>query len=294
MNDSELAGFDQRVHRLDGLDDFERKSALMVATLIGACVEAHDIGGRQGAVDVLLRYSKRCAPLEIMSVGSREGREFDGLLSKCDWKWPLPGKHSWLVRLNKEVSLAELKKRYGAIICGLEEAGVDNTILLDPSLVPSIQDDLKWAAAHQVVFLGIESRPGWASDVFIERRETGGPVDHRLSGLAKAVEALLAEDNVRKHIEKLSRSMRREKCMEEAHLFVGVFDGGLPFAQEFAIAAWGMDHGMNDLPDCKPPRLPDGLARLWILVHGSSLLLEVSSEEWRWHPCDSVLGRVIP
>jgi len=279
----------QDADALAGLDEFETRSVLAVAAITGACAKANDINGCQGVVDALLRYPDgRCAALEVTSVGSTQGREVLGLLNKCHGRWPIPGKYSWLVLIGGKTRLGDLKKRYKDIILGLEDDGFDSTILLDPSRLPAIQNSLEWAATARVTFIKIGSRPVWNTGVFLEVRESGGVVDSQLSGLAGAIEDLLADDIVHKHIEKLRRSV-----YQETHLFVGVFAGGLPFAQEFSIAAWDMEHTVADLPACEPPELPSGLTRLWILIGMSSFLLEISNGKWRWHPYDSVLGRAI-
>lgn len=267
------------IHELDGLAPTEQAAAIAVATIVGARARAHDVDGRQGAVDVELVYPNTAvAALEITSHAGDGVRQRDGILAADDNQWEAPGHLTWDIRVSDPQIIPELRARYRRIILELEARGKTNSYGLNPWDVPPLPDDLKWLAVSGLTFWALSQDPSREHVVYVMPEGTGGSIDKRLSGLADAISSVLAEDNQQRHILKLLRSPRDEK-----HLFVGLHEGAIPFAQ-----AAGLISPDVDLPECAPPELPEGLNHLWLVSTFSHKLVEVHAGQWRLHDLDSL------
>ena len=103
--------------RLAGLTSVEHRAAGAVARGVGATAEAHDVGGRQGAVDVILTYPDgRTGALEVTSYAEEGSQERDVILAGEHYQWPNPGAWDWSITLRPSARILELKRRYGRII----------------------------------------------------------------------------------------------------------------------------------------------------------------------------------
>lgn len=259
---------------LHKLADGERAAAIAIASRVGATARAHDIDGRQGAVDVELVYPDgSVAALEVSSCAGQGVRQRDSLLAADGNEWPAPGAATWDIRVGSPETIPELRVRYGRIIRALEQHGMTSVDLPHRSASPSELADLEWLESTDVTFSRMSTRSGREPVVYVLPHGASGMVDDQLVGLGDAVVMLLQQPNQLRHIEKLRRSGCRE-----THLFLVLHEGALPFAQMSALMG-----RVKNLPECSAPPLPGGLTHLWFVSVYSHVLVETSGRTWRFH-----------
>jgi len=281
QNSCEPSSLDEipATHDVADLKAEERRPAIAVARRVGAIARANDIKGAQGVFDAALIYPDgRVAALEITGHAGDDIRERDGLLDRDGHEWDAPGAWSWEIALESSApvpSLDDLRRRYANIIMTLEQMGVKSTMTLCPTPWddPPLPDDVWWALRHKIMFARLARLPAGQNRVYLGSQD-GGTIDKSLDGLGKAIGHLFDDQVVQRHIAKLQRS----GCPER-HLFIGIFEGGLPFAQRYGLVDWE-----GGPPACQPPTLPPGLTHLWI--QSSHWLIEITDGKWTFHALD--------
>lgn len=188
---------------LTGLSPEEQWAAFEVARATGATSHAHDIGGRQGAVDVTLAYPDgRTGALEVTSHTEEGVQERDAILTRRLYEWPNPGVWGWSISVRPAAPIAELRRGYGRVIALCEQAGVTNPRYLSWKM-RSTDPDVAWLTAHlDVTMRGMLPLPGSTRPgrVWVHAEATGGFVDERLVGLPAAVEELLDVPVIARHV----------------------------------------------------------------------------------------------
>jgi hypothetical protein len=253
----------------------EQWAAGAVARATGATAEAHDIGGRQGVVDVTLTYSDgRSGALEVTSYAEEGTQERDVILAGQQYQWPNPGAGHWSITLRPSARIAELKRRYGRIIARCEQAGVTSPRHL-PWAMQDTDEDLRWLIEHPDVTMSrmrtsrSSTGPGL---VWVHADAVWAFPDEQLVGLPAAIEELLEVEVIARHVEKLLAH-----DADERHLFVFIGLGGLPAAQYFPLTA-----EVQVLPR-RVPSLPAGLSHLWLKTEYGPSLVCCTPGGWSEH-----------
>jgi hypothetical protein len=258
---------------LDGLSTEEQWAAAAVARATGATAQAHDVDGRQAAVDVALAYRDgRTGALEVTSHALSGVRKRNAILAGQEYKWPNPGRCAWIIWVGPAASVPHLRRRYRRIIAACEKAGVTG-----PEALPwgsrTTDGDLMWLSAHDVTLRGMRLHGKVPGPVLVLPQSFGGFVDEQLVSLASAVEELLEVDVVARHVAKLSAHEA-----DEHHLFILVGQGGLPESVYIPLVSE---------PQALPPSVPElpaGLSHLWLSTgYGRSLLCCSASDGWSDH-----------
>ncbi|MCL2483751.1 MAG: hypothetical protein FWF43_10135 [Propionibacteriaceae bacterium] len=272
-------------HRLDGLTAVEKAVAVAIADCVGAWAQGWDVpgSGRQGAPDILLHYPDGLiAALEATSDAGPGVRQRDSILrdmpQDSDYPWKSPGRYTWFVSVREPTAIPELRLRYKGIVEGLEQLGLKD----DRSLIPwdkTLSDDLHWVASHSVSFVCPPSQFPGDKYVIVTPEGWDGTIDKRLTGLADAMTAVLSRPVLADHVAKLRRWEPGSPGLER-HLFVGLHQGALPYAQAGGLIS--LAEGLV-APDCEPPTLPEGITHLWFCSTMSPYLVEVSRGRWTFH-----------
>ncbi len=267
---------------LQGLREDEWNAGLLVSRCVGASPEAYDVNGRQGAVDIVMTYPDgHRAALEITSHAADGVRRRESQQGKDSNHWKAPGRHSWFATVTDPQIIPELRSRYSGIVLALEEMGVSSSEDVDvsSSSVPdergqaSLPEALQWLVDCDVSFHVVSKEPKVQPVVYLLSEPVAPIVGTGLAGLASAVSAILAAENQKRHIEKL-----RNCPWPERHLYIDLYEGGLPFPLEVAL----MDEEIK-MPAGRPPRLPRGITHLWLAPRFSPFLIEVCGRQWRFH-----------
>jgi hypothetical protein len=262
---------------LAGLSSQERFAALVVANAVGAFAEAHDVGGRQGAVDVLLTYPDGAvAALEVTSQAGAGVQQRNALTRN---EVPNTGKWTWHISIGSVGDLPELLDRYARIIATSEALGITSPSRLYTRSLPS--PDFEWLMESSVTMSGLPDVPAdgvphrqW---IRILPQSDGGAIDETLAGLPDAVNEMLHLPNQARHVEKL-----RASELGETHLFIAFDEGSLPFAQRAALVGRPTALPQDGLV------LPDGLTYVWFVSDFSHTLYGYGHGDWRIHPIDSM------
>lgn len=265
---------------LAGLSSQEKFAALVVADAVGARAAAHDVQGRQGAVDVLLTYADgREAALEVTSQAGPGVQQRNALTRD---EVPNPGNWTWHIEIRDVGDLPELMERYARIIAACEALGIAHPSRLYTRDLPS--RDFEWLMESSVTMSGLPDVP--ASErphrqrIRIVPPADGGGVDETLSGLPQAMAKILALPNQLRHVEKL-----RASGLDEAHLFISLDEGSLPFAQRAALVGKPSALPSDGLD------LPDGLTYLWFVSDFSHTLYGFGHGAWTTHSIDEMQAR---
>lgn len=252
----------------------ERWAAAAVAAATGAVAEHYDGSGRQRAVDFVLRFPDgRTGALEVTSHAEPGTRELASLLRGAGFEWPNPGNWEWLIAFEPDARVKDVRKIYEHVICTCETHGVKSPDLLpDPLLhMDAVLCDAAWEELG-VRFHGYPDSVGSAA-VTLMPGALGGGVDEHLCGLPNAISDLLKMHHVAEHVAKTIRH-----GADEAHLFILIGPGGLPFAQYYTLCTT-----LGGLPTADP-RVPYGLTNLWISTgYGESLIEWSIRTGWRAH-----------
>lgn len=261
----------------DPLSSQEKFAALVVADAVGARAEAHDVQGRQGAVDVLLTYPDgRQAALEVTSQAGAGVQQRNALTRD---EVPNPGNWTWHIAIGNVRDLPELLERYARIIATSEALEISHPSRLYTRDLPS--PDFEWLMESSVTMSGLPDVPARGRPnrqwIRILPQADGGGVDETLSGLPETVAGILTLPNQLRHVEKL-----RASGLGETHLFVALDEGSLPFAQRAALVGKPTGLPTDGLV------LPDGLTFLWFISDFSHTLYGYGHGEWRIHPIDEM------
>ena len=257
---------------LADLSDEERWAAGAVARATGATPEAHDVGGRQGAVDVTLAYPDgKTGALEVTSHAAEGVRQRDAILGRQGYTWPNPGAWSWFIQFGPQAQITELWHRYKRLIALCEQGGATRPDLL-PWELQRADLDLRWLGENDVTMRGTPIDGRQPSDVAVLPQSFGGFVDEQLAGLPAAVEDLLQVEMVARRVAKLVAHKA-----DEHHLFVLIREGGLPGPQYMALVA-----DADALPAFSPS-MPIGLSHLWLSTGYGPRLLCCSPGGWSDH-----------
>lgn len=247
----------------------ERFAFNLVGRVLGAKVEPHDIGGRQGAVDALLHYPDgRRAALEVSSIGPQDEARILGFLEKGGERREISGLgRVWHVILPGTFRPRDLPI-VDTLLVQCERLGFD-------SLMQGIGDDEIRALLQQGVNAEAIGLPapacGWA---FVHVREPGGWEGRGIQPLPDELATQLRTSGMRENIEKLAAS-----GLDERHLFLMVRPSAFTFPVYDALSFGG------PLP-ADPPRLPVGLSEVWLAstLIGGGVLRATADGTWRREP----------
>ncbi|MFT0847305.1 hypothetical protein VR010_06050 [Actinomycetaceae bacterium L2_0104] len=261
------------------LRDEEWAAGLLVCRCVGASPKAYDINGRQGAVDIVMTYPDgHEAALEITSHVGEGVRQRDSLLAKEGNQWKAPGRRSWFATVPNPQAVSELWSHYPDVVLELEEMGAEDSAVLYSRDPATLSGDLAWLLRSDVSLHAVTERTASAPKVYLLPSPEAGLVDTSLADLPEAVAAILAESNQQRHIDKLLSSRWAEK-----HLFIALYEGGLPFSLEVAL----MDE-RADAPTGESTILPAGITHLWLAPRFSPHLIEIHGERWTFHPMEDL------
>jgi hypothetical protein len=270
--------------RLDGLLPDEAVAALLVERATGARARAHDIGGRQGAYDVDLRYpGGRRAALEV-TTHARPGIRHRGvLLGRSRSAWPNPGQRGWSIVLGAPDDIPRLRAVYGRAITTCEALGADDPASLPDDVLGS-DPELRWLAgqsgsslvATPTADLHGTARP---TRVTVTPRPPGTEVDRGLESLPDAVSRLLLVPHVARRVAKVAGVAG----VDERHLLVGIGEGGLPDAVYRALSG-----PVTSLPREDPAVEEPRLSHLWLTTDWSGSPLVCWDRAHGWTVRDTV------
>lgn len=264
-----------------GLREDEWTAGLLVSRCVGAEPEAYDVNGRQGAVDVVMTYPDgHQAALEITSHAADGARQRDRLLGENGNHWAAPGRYSWLAIVPDPAVIPELRDRYTNIVWRLEELGASNSSVFREQEARELSEELTWLNGSGIGFQLFSKKPKGDPTVYVVPRPVASDVGRGISDLANAVSEILDAGNQRRHIEKL-----RNSSWAERHLYIALYEGGLPFPLEIRL----MDEDVP-VPTGKPPRLPKGITHLWLAPRSSPFLIEIHRRRWSFHPLMDLAG----
>lgn len=145
--------------------------------------------------------------------------------------------------------------------------------LLPDPLLPTDAD--LWGAAWEELSAQSYGYPDSAGSAAVDLvpGALGGGVDEHLTGLPNAMSNLLEVPHVAEHVAKTMRN-----GADEAHLFIVIGPGGLPFAQYYTLCT------APETLRAVDPLIPDGLTNLWLSTGRSQSLIEWSIRAgWREH-----------
>lgn len=267
---------------LDGLDDAERLACRVAERVLGVVAIAHDVAGRQGAVDAFLEYvDGRRAAFEVTRLAAdQKALQLGQLLARDDFAWSLPGKWWWTVSIGSPRDLPRLREVFDKIVLLCEEAGVAEPEHLCWMAGVEPDPDVTWLTEDSTVRMwGYPNVP--AVDGKRVRRAMvtlpalAGFVDKALIGLEAALGTALAAEHIQKRVAKLSRT-----AADEYHLFVFVDMRDLSFNVVEALVVG------DAIPPGQPP-LPSGVTHLWLAPASSKRVLLGTADGWtQAHPYD--------
>jgi hypothetical protein len=269
---------------LDGLDDVERFACRVAERVLGVVAIAHDVAGRQGAVDAFLEYADgRRAAFEVTRLAGDQGAlQLDQLLSRDGHAWSLPGNWRWTVSIGSPRDLPRLREVFRKIVLMCEEVGVAQPEQLRWMADIEPDADLAWLVEDSTVRMqGHPNVSAVAGQGVLRATITlpslGGFVDETLAGLEAALSTALAAEHIRRRVAKLSRTQA-----DERHLFVFVGMRDLPFNVADALA-------FGDAIPPGPLPLMSGITHLWLAPHPSNRVLLAAPDGWiEAHPYDSI------
>jgi hypothetical protein len=266
--------------RLIGIDRLcrqEREACLIaVRVLEVAEAEAWDVGGRQGAVDVMLTLEDgRKAAFEVTNLAAEGALKLAMLLAKDNHKWSVPGAWFWTIEIGSLEDLGRLKGCYDNIIRICEGAGVAYPEEIGWS--ESADPDLQWLVQVSLsVMIGYPEQ--LAKDMknpgaMVVPRAGGGVIDESMTGFAAALSEAFKRPHIQEHFDKLARA-----DADERHLFIPLHDSALPFGISSELV-------FEDTLPPEPPPVPDSVTHLWLAPAGSRrVLLWSRGEGWRNFP----------
>jgi hypothetical protein len=268
----------QSGHGLEVLRPDERYAARALEIVTGATATAHDINGRQGAVDVILTYpSGRFGALEVTTVGNGQEFQRDSLLARDNYAWPNPGNWAWTVSVADARDIPRLKQMLGRVIPRLEAAMATCPEALSFEVIRA-DPDLWWLYVESGSdIVGHPSVPSFVDGdgnryLSAVPAGGGGGVDTELASLPKAADDILSRPRIVDHVRKLLAVEA-----EERHLFIRVGETGVPI---------GLYLGMMK-PEGLPPdaaHLPVGITDLWLKLWWGPILIHWStSNGWQLH-----------
>ncbi|WP_156761956.1 hypothetical protein [Microbacterium karelineae] len=245
-------------------DRAERIAAYLVGHATAASVVAHDIDGRQGVVDFLIRWPDGVAgALEVTLVVEHASIEWQALAAAEGWRWPATS--SWDFRAS-EVSF-RYKSTRRLVLRAVELC--DRWSVDDPRDLP--QDALiaepglrrfsRWD-------LGSLTRSPFSPGVTVYARTTAEFIEAAPSSFSRVVETWHDQPHMASHIAKLVET----PDVAERHLFLVAMDDVLPvrfFTDDF------------DPPATRPLGF-DAVDVLWVWSNYWHRFLRYRHQEWKW------------
>jgi hypothetical protein len=271
---------DPTLIKLECLERQEHAACLLAVRVLDVAVaEAWDIGGRQGAVDVMLTLQDgRKAAFEVTNLGKKSALEISRLLEKDEYKWEAAGQWYWEIEVASELDRRRLKRCHKKIIGMCEGAGVSSPEELnwcDEHADP----DLRWLVNSRSSMFGYPDLPVTrlpTPGVRVLPVSSGGVVDSSLSRFAHDFAVAFEARHISEHFEKL-----RDAEADERHLFIALHDTALPFSS-FTVLQF------EDALPPEPPRIPAYITHLWLAPASSKrLLIWERGDGWRNHWRDS-------
>jgi hypothetical protein len=246
-----------------------------VCAVTGATSEVYDCGGRQGAVDYLLRYTAgRVGALEVTSHAEPGLREVGALLVRDGFRWTNPGRWPWMISFDPDANVKRIREIYAYVIAACEEHGVADVDLLPFDVLS--RDPVLWSVYREemgVRFHGSPQEHTVDPPLYVLPGAMAGGVDEELVHLPEVVTELLAGNHIADHVAKLLR-----QPADEHHLFIRVDAGGLPFPQYYPLT--GVPNGVP----ATDPNAPEGLSHLWLATgYGPTLLGWDRGHGWAAH-----------
>lgn len=261
--------------RLAGLDSAERLACEVAERVLGATAEAHDIDGRQGAVEAFLHYPDgRQAAFEVTRIAAEPAAlQLDSELRKRQNSWPLPGQWWWDVWVGHVRELPRLERIFSKIVLMCEQAGAVRPEQLSTLARYEHDPDLRWLLDQSTSTLwGHPDVPAVEGNTVrratVTEAGTGDFVYDDLGLLVPELVTALATGHVPRRVAKLNRT-----SVEERHLFLIADIRDLPFAVWHPLAF------TDELPPQQPP-LPAGITHLWLAPTFSYRVLLGTATGW--------------
>jgi hypothetical protein len=251
----------------------ERFAQVAIERATGATLIRHDSGGRQAAVDYLMRYPNgRTGALEITSVSDDRQRVLHLHLERMNFTLPRVGRRAWSIRVTGKTSIRALRNSYAEVIRLCETVGVSRSRALPLGyLTREIQSLLE----SGVEFTSVSDDSGDVQPerpVYVWPVVPGGFVRDDLEQLPGELAAVFDNAAVRRRVEKVCRRRERER-----HLFLWFGPGGLSFP------TWDALNRRVAVPVTQPP-CHDRLTHLWFTTPFAQALLGWRrGEGWRWY-----------
>jgi hypothetical protein len=264
---------------LVGISDLpqqEQAACLIAVRMLGASrAEAWDIGGRQGAVDVMLTLNDgRTAAFEVTNLAAEGALETASLLARDNHKWPLPGAWFWSIEVGTPQDLRRLKQCYQKIILICEAVGVAHPNRHPLAWTPSADPDLQWlienSSCNMIGHPQQLARNMQNPAAMVVPVSRGGAVDDSLPGFVDELRTAFNVPHIPPHFAKLATA-----SADERHLFIPLHDSALPFT-----LATGLMFG-DALPS-DPPPVPGHITHLWLApAYSRRVLLWSRQDSWR-------------
>lgn len=262
--------------RLEGLSRQERAACLIAERVLGATARAFDVEGRQGAVDAMLMLvDGRRAAFEVTVLAAPGAIHTEALLDRDEFSWPNPGLWTWTVSVGSARDIPRLREVFDKIALMCERVGISRPeecwragIRSDPDLDWLLNESASTLVGHPGV---PATDAGRVRTAMVVPRGRGGAVDEGLLGLRNALDGVLGESQMRRHVAKVVRADADEK-----HLFIPLHDTAFPFP-----VADGLATGTCLPPE--PPPIPPELTHLWLAPRWGRRVLLWSPQGWQQH-----------
>jgi hypothetical protein len=263
-----------RLIGLSELDPQQRAACLLVVEALDvAQIEAWDVEGRQGDVDVMLTLSDgRTAAFEVTNLGEEDALDLARLLEKIKYKWPVVGDWFWRIEVGSVADLDRLKLCYDEIIRICEAAGEPHPRRIEGGWPthPVLRWLVRESSSEMTGFPNIAVKNLKRPMTEVVPRVGAGFVEESLSGFAAGLAKAFEKPHIQKRFDKLARA-----GADERHLFIPLHDSALPFSVSSELMF------KETLPP-DPPVVPDSVTHLWLAPAGSPrLLLWSRAEGWR-------------
>lgn len=247
---------------------FSDRAERIVAHLVGhstaASVVAHDIDGRQGVVDFLIRWPDGATgALEVTLIVEHASIEWQALAAVEGWRWPATS--SWDFRAS-EVSFRYKSTRRLVLqaveLCDLWSVDVprdlpQEALVAEPALRRLSREDL-----------GSLSRAAFSPGVTVYARGAAEFIESAPSDFSKVIETWHGQPHMASHVAKLVEAPE----VSARHLFLVAMDDVLPirfFTDDF------------DLP-ATPPIGFEAVDVLWVWSNFWHRFLRYQDREWTW------------
>lgn len=242
----------------------EQIAAHLVSHATGAIVDPHDIDGRQGVVDFLLRWPNGATgALEVTLIVEHASIEWQALAASDGWRWPAAS--SWDFRAS-EISF-RYKSTRQLVLRAVDLC--DHWAVDDPKDLPHDVHDSEPGLRRLVRGeLGSLTRNPLSPGITVYAHTRAEFVEAAPSDFSNVIESWHAQPHMASHVEKLTKSPEVSK----RHLFLVAMDDVLPakfFTDDFE-------------PPATSPAGFESVDTLWVWSNYWYRFLRHQDRQWTW------------